>query len=822
MSGNLDRQIEREKQSVTSGIDRFRKQLKIDQEKGREFAAKPGSDVTTEIMNRFVPVVEQMQREAKVARVAFMTRGTAMQKWYDHLLVADAAAAAYITIRTCLSTTERLAQRLIIAKRIGRMLNLEVRWRALREAEAARDKAVTTPPYNRITYLVKAAGQASPKVVRKWLKKLNDIETVIWPERMCAEIGVALLARLLETCPDTFERHQYKSHRFGKWITQETVRLTEKARARLEATYKEFADERPWLMPMVCPPLYWQPEGEGWTGGYYELEKGRLFKKSHNEHTSEVLPDFGVPDVVLDATNMVQHTPWVVNMPVLLAAQHAAEHSIRAVLPVEPARELPDEVPADQWEAMSDEQKGIIRNMRRETHNHNFKLESKRLAFRRQRAVAHDLRDEPAIFFPHNLDFRGRLYPMPQDLHPQSDDFGRAALTFADAKPLGEEGYKWLCYHVANTYGMDKASRKEQLAWVEANWAGLFAVALTPFEAGLEFWAKAEAPWQFLAAATEYVNASLSGNAYAYRSRLPVHVDGSCNGLQHLSAMGLDPVGAFATNLTACPARQDIYEIVSEAVKRSIEADVASGIVEAAQWLGRVDRKVVKRGVMTVPYGLTSIGMRDQLMEDGWTQDMADPQRAANYLRDKMRAAIEETVTSASEIMKWMQGNAEILAKNNCPVRWVAPSGLVVQQAYYTPLEKRIYTVMGVGQHRQTRYHEQGVRLRVTKQISAVVPNIIHSFDAAHMMLTMAAVPTAAKLSVSAVHDSFGCHAADMPMFLGLIQDQFAGIYQHDWFAALQADFLASRGTLEFPLLAPPARRDFNIEEVRGAPFFFA
>lgn len=52
--------------------------------------------------------------------------------------------------------------------------------------------------------------------------------------------------------------------------------------------------------------------------------------------------------------------------------------------------------------------------------------------------------DEPAIYFPHSMDFRGRAYPMHPHLNHLGDDVSRGLLQFADAKPLGPNGLLWL------------------------------------------------------------------------------------------------------------------------------------------------------------------------------------------------------------------------------------------------------------------------------------------------------------------------------------------------------------------------------------------
>ena len=58
--------------------------------------------------------------------------------------------------------------------------------------------------------------------------------------------------------------------------------------------------------------------------------------------------------------------------------------------------------------------------------------------------VAQAFRKEESIYFPHNLDFRGRAYPMHPHLNHLGGDVNRGLLQFADAKPLGPSGLKWL------------------------------------------------------------------------------------------------------------------------------------------------------------------------------------------------------------------------------------------------------------------------------------------------------------------------------------------------------------------------------------------
>jgi DNA-dependent RNA polymerase len=63
-------------------------------------------------------------------------------------------------------------------------------------------------------------------------------------------------------------------------------------------------------------------------------------------------------------------------------------------------------------------------------------------------------------------------------------------------------------------------------------------------------WTEADSPWQLLAVCMDIAAALRSGDPATYCSRLPVHQDGSCNGLQHYAALGRDAWGGSAVNLT--------------------------------------------------------------------------------------------------------------------------------------------------------------------------------------------------------------------------------------------------------------------------------
>lgn len=67
------------------------------------------------------------------------------------------------------------------------------------------------------------------------------------------------------------------------------------------------------------------------------------------------------------------------------------------------------------------------------------------------------------FYFPHNLDFRGRVYPIPPHLNHIGADLPRGLLMFSEGMKLRSSGLKWLKIHTANLMGFDKARLPDKL-----------------------------------------------------------------------------------------------------------------------------------------------------------------------------------------------------------------------------------------------------------------------------------------------------------------------------------------------------------------------
>ena len=96
--------------------------------------------------------------------------------------------------------------------------------------------------------------------------------------------------------------------------------------------------------------------------------------------------------------------------------------------------------------------------------------------------------------------------------------------------------------NLANKIGKDKLPLQERVEYVDTVIDEVHAVAEDP--RNNLFWMNSDNPWQTLGSIFELSAALKSDNPEEYISHVPVHVDGTCNGMQHYAALGRDENGA--------------------------------------------------------------------------------------------------------------------------------------------------------------------------------------------------------------------------------------------------------------------------------------
>jgi DNA-directed RNA polymerase len=536
----------------------------------------------------------------------------------------------------------------------------------------------------------------------------------------------------------------------------------------------EFA---PIYLPMVVEPKDWDQEG---NGGYLTLRQP-LVKTRFEGHT-EALQEADLTSV-RGSINIIQQTAWKVHTGLLSIAQRAMEGGLDLDC-------LPFNYKDDR-----------------------AKRTSIRVGATTVLGLAEEFKDRDAIWFPHNMDWRGRVYPMVDGLSPQGNKLAKALLSFAEGKRITDGAESFLAIHIANEFGKDKLSLADRVSWVFENEDMLIEVANNPFGEHKAFWMTADSPWGFLRGCIEW--AGYCEAPEDFMSTLPVAFDGSCSGLQHFSAMFKDEVGGREVNLLPNLDRQDIYSAVQKAVEGTLSA---SSDPLASQWLksGLMGRSLFKTPTMTYGYSSEVPGMTDQIKEyvittdrDAFAKD--DLFLACNYLAKTTFAEIENIVVKAAEAKTWLQSCVK--GKNEA-TQWTTPDGLVVVQKYKVKKSNRLNILVG-GERVQSRYDVNTDKVDTRKMASSISPNVIHSLDAAHIRMVAVAASQEQVHSLALIHDSFGCHAADAGRFFNIIREEFVKLYTQDVAEMLNAEL--SGGMVELPLMG-----NLDLEGIIDTDYSFA
>ncbi|MBI4491061.1 MAG: hypothetical protein HY694_18420 [Deltaproteobacteria bacterium] len=589
---------------------------------------------------------------------------------------------------------------------------------------------------------------------------------------------------------------------------------TERELQKLRSCYEALAG--PVFTPMLVPPRPWCGLH---NGGYLingETRTMLLIKHKSSWEKDGILKRFQDVDleVIASAVNALQRTAWRINKGVYYVLKDTLQGR-RTLAGLGAVRKLP---PKLRWGDPDYDKRKVEREFA-SSNNRKVRL-CRRVIIPMRLKVCEELLDK-RFYLPFQLDFRGRAYPIPQILSPQSDDIGRALLEFAEGNCLGKDGEYWLKVHLANKYGKDKEPFEDRVKWVEENQENIRASAEEPLRN--RWWMSADKPWCFLAACLEWAN--YLKDPRGFESHLPIHMDGTCNGLQHLSAMALDEEGGRATNLLPGEEPEDIYQHVANKLVTILWNDYAQGIPEALDWLenakelfkdGRASRGLAKHATMTKPYGVTQYRIAEQLRRDGWTWGLKAPTKGAWYVACRLEEAIGKVASKALEVMKWMRGVAETLANEDRSCSWTTPIGLRVvlecrkQKLEYVKFLGRKYSIYRQDTSRKVDAEEQKTK---------IVANFVHSMDAAHMMLTVNELHTMGYQSFAMIHDSYGVHACNVPIMNQILRDKFVQIYESPILDQFIDELRA--GNPGITLENPPKRGKLVIGGVLKSSYFF-
>ncbi len=821
----LDLEVRREEEFFSKGHQRFNERLESNHRPSTQ--NNPQSLITGAL-----PKVACGIRAAIASEIDKATGRPSI--WLDDLKDLDADILAYIGLNACMDSTVSHGKKTSLLVKIGHRVELEAWAQGLKK----HDKTL----FGRLTKYVEKehAGLKQREIAARSIAAKSQYSVQEWSQDRRTKVASPILSAVLEHSGifETWEK-------FNRNGTDKRIGLTFAASNTLANMDYEASWQEPMLAPMIVAPKPWTAFD---TGCYLDEATAaqvplvRSASKAQRKAVKHQLAK-GIPPYV-EAINAIQATPLKINTYVLEAVERCWQNAeVFGKFPRATQIEFPPK-PEVFSDLTSKQQQAYVKTVK-EVREKNREINAARLLMLQDLGTAKELAQFEQFWLPFNFDFRGRVYPVPHFSYHR-DDHIKALFTLKRGKPMDDDAAFWLAVHLANVGDFGKISKQSleaRAAGVEANKHQLYDVGRDS-ESTFAFWSQADKPFQFLAACHEFANYMDYGSDYV--CSLPPQLDGTNSGVQHYSAASLDADDGTLVNLVPGEKPQDVYKSVADVVNSKLAGD-DSPIAEAWKSFG-VDRSIVKRNVMTYGYSSGQYGFADQLMQDvmspladkvlhGLEQshpfgvDKKQHREHAKYLAKLNYEAVCEVITSAAQGMAFFQKVAGALAHEGKALRFDNPVGFPVIQQYSKWDVKKVKIYLYDRVTDAPKREQVSVRVRASTRVdkkkakAAVSPNIIHSMDSAHLLLTVLTAKANGVEDFFLIHDSFGTVPADTDTMYHSVRHSFVELYQdYCLFTDLktQVGKQLSYDGLEKLDAEIPGKGNLNLQEVLEAEYCFS
>ena len=526
----------------------------------------------------------------------------------------------------------------------------------------------------------------------------------------------------------------------------------------------------PRKLPSVEVPLAWDKTRS--VGGYRDKQLEYPFIKTRNKESLNHIVS-NTKEEIFSAVNKMQGTSWRVNKWLFEIMHNFWKNGI------DDGKEVPMNkllsIPSKPKPGATKEEIKVYSRQTAYAYSKNAQYRGQRLALAHTLYTAEKLLNEVAFYYPCQLDFRGRVYYVPDSLTPQGSDYAKALLEFSkgvginmeqDLMPLIRYGFK--------VFG-SKGDDNEALHWAKTNDARIKKSVDEPWNA--RWWQEAKEPWQFLRWCKEYVDAHTKPN---FQSHLPITLDCTASGLQILALLTGDKVSSEHVNLVQKDYPSDIYGKVLGELNVLLREDQSE---YGKFWASKaLDRELTKPVCMTLPYGATLYGIRAGV--EAWYRDkygsvpkeMPDFWKGTMYLAKKAVEAVDKFIPKGKQCMQWISEVATPIVKANKPVCWTSPSGMLVVQPYMASNGVVVKTSL-LGKLRYIMIQKENhKKVHQPRQRLSVAPNFIHSIDASILHFALADFDG----DVVGVHDCFGTHITELSNLAEKIKLAMLNIFKVD------------------------------------------
>jgi len=772
----INEQVELERDQIRQGIKRLKDQsVKLE---NQEYASATIYGIAS--IDTLIPLLVERITNTNI-RIHKGHNGVAFKDIHNYLQrlepTAAAAIACKLTFDKVFSFKEGSNVITNVCDSIGQAIEDECHMRHYEE------KAPGLLHTLKKNYWHKSIGTHQKLVVVNTLMNRYKVESwKPWLRSNRIKLGAWLLDCIMES---------------SKWFYKLSVREGRKTTIYVVPTpeFMDIKDEvmanaelfSPLAWPMLVPPRDWSNES---PGGYIlnEVMHGHDLVRRVDHHRIQ-------GETPLAFLNQVQKVGYKLNHFTVSVAEKLQERgiSVGKFLPIVHYDLPPKPVDIE----TNKEARKSYRRAAAEVMNKRAQEFKRSCRTRMTMEAVERFKYRDQFYIPWSFDYRGRAYPIPAFLTPQDTDFGKSLIRFADESYVKGKACQWIAFQVATTYGLDKATWDERQEWVGDNIPLIARVAKDPID-NIGDWEAADEPWQFLAACHEYYHVAVMTDKHT--TGLPIAVDATCSGLQILAGLARDKMTAKLVNVLPADRPQDAYKVVAEMAKWNCPDHIKKVM----------DRKIVKRTVMTIPYNAKPFSnrsyIRDALKEKGIEIDKDDLTTTVKAVRN----AMYNKFPGPMSVMKWIEDEVtKAINRGATELEWITPSGFVVSQKIMKKKTEMLELKL-LGRCRLTIATEDTKQVDKVRHKAATAPNLIHSLDASLLHLGTIRF----KNPIALIHDSVLCRATDMEELSRIVRETYMYLFaEHNYLNEFASQIGAET--------EPPIIGDLKPETVIDSDYFF-
>lgn len=362
------------------------------------------------------------------------------------------------------------------------------------------------------------------------------------------------------------------------------------------------------------------------------------------------------------------------------------------------------------------------------------------------------------IFLEVVADFRGRLYPDADIIAYQGEDWVRSLWHFAEGRAITtKEQGNWLYVHAANCYGLSRDPYESRIRFVSDRMEVWRTVVADPFQ-NIEVLEEASDPFRFLGAIRELC--AYEAHGLGYISHIPVQIDASSQAIQIWAGIvGNEELLRSSNVLPVVTSEGEVCHDIYRSMAHSIHDDAMTDeSPDAAHWRKYgIDRGVVKKAMMIIPYG----GTYNAITRIIDAECFEVPFRARVWLCKRLwndcRDTLHDLVKMQQRLSRAVSEQLRETTKET--YEWESPCGVLVKQRYMKTKRRRIRNVQG-----QTLYSYKIETDKVDRRrhATAFPANFLHSLDASLLCYCISLMEEQGLRNIMPIHDCVGVPAADV------------------------------------------------------------